>query len=106
MSKNKCKKCQHEISEYENAYNNGMCYDCKKEEYRAERAEALQNDWETTVEYEDEVVCPYCGYCIEDEDGYYERKGNGQDKCPKCGKMFNFEVYIDITYSTSRLKGE
>lgn len=106
MSKNKCKKWQHEISEYENVYNDGICCGCKKEEYRAEQAEALQNDWETAVEYEDEDVCPYRGYCTEDEDGYHERKGNGQDKCLKYGEMFNFEVHIDIAYSTSRQRGE
>ena len=102
MKEYKCKVCGSEISEFQHIYDNDMCYHCRKEEWDKNEAEMLQKNLQTTVDYADEIVCPYCGYRMADDYGYFERQGNGEEKCSQCRKIFNFEVNIEVTYSTSR----
>lgn len=52
------------------------------------------------------IVCPYCGYRIQDDDGYFAQKGDGEYECDSCGKTFNFSVNIEVTYSTTRQESE
>lgn len=102
MSDYKCKICGQEISEYQHNYNHDMCYSCAEDEYYKNLAEDLQKNLQTAVNWEDEVICPYCGYRIEDDEGYYVREGTGEEECPRCGKIFDFEACVEVTYSTSR----
>lgn len=102
MSEYKCKVCGKEIGEYEHSWNNGMCFDCIREEQHKNLSAMLQKNLQTSTDYEDEIVCPYCGYRMEDTESYYIGQGQGEDECPECGKTFDFEVHIEVTYSTSR----
>jgi DNA-directed RNA polymerase subunit RPC12/RpoP len=50
----------------------------------------------------DETVCPYCGFEIKDSCELF--LDSGVDECPKCGKAFCYERYIEVTYYTCRLE--
>lgn len=59
-------------------------------------------DRELETEFEDVVVCPYCGHRQQDDDGYYRLHGDGEYECPNCGKPFDLVVHEYIEYSTSK----
>jgi DNA-directed RNA polymerase subunit RPC12/RpoP len=50
------------------------------------------------------VVCPYCGF--EHQDSWEIRDDSGSMNCDDCGKEFEFERTVDITFSTSKSKIE
>ena len=102
MSEYKCKICGEAIDSFDYKYRNQLCFSCAKKEYQRKLAEALQDNEETETDFEDEVVCPYCGHRMQDDDGYFEREGDGEYECENCGKTFEFEVNIEVTYSTRR----
>ena len=106
MSNYKCKNCGIEISKYDHDYRDGICFLCRKERYYDELAQNLKEDEETETDNEDAIICPYCGNRIEDDDGYFARKGEGEYECDECGKTFNFTANIEVTYSTTRKEKE
>lgn len=97
-----CKICGRKIDEYNHTYENDLCYSCQKEIREREQAEALQNNEETETSYENDIVCPWCGTHMYDEDGYFVREGDGEYDCPECGKEFYFQADVEVTYSTQR----
>mgnify|MGYP002521752005 CR=1 FL=1 len=99
----KCKVCGKPISEYDYKYRNRMCIRCQVDETYRQQAAALQNDEETETEYEDDIVCPWCGYRMQDDDAYFVSEQSGEYDCPECGKMFHFDADIEVTYSTRRV---
>lgn len=101
-----CKECGREISEYTNSSNRGMCYSCSQNAYYSDLADRLRENEEIETSFEDEIVCPYCGHRMTDDEGYFEREGDGEYDCDECGKTFNFTVNIEVTYSTSRKEDE
>ena len=103
MEEYKCKVCGEKIYSYEHYFFNDTCFSCRKRQQSEELATSLQNDEETETCCEDEIVCPYCGYRIQDDDGYFEREQNGEFECYNCGKTFHYEVDIEVTYSTQRI---
>lgn len=97
-----CKICGKEISIFAHDYQDAMCSSCCKEAHYDELAQSLQENEETETNFEDEVVCPYCGNRMEDYDSFFIQQGDGECKCDECGKTFNFTTHIEVTYSTSR----
>lgn len=101
-----CKVCGRNLSNYEEAYCNGMCILCnakvEKDNYRLKRKTELQANREKETFREEEVICPYCGEVIDDSDGEYVREGGGDIECPECGETFILETEIRILYSTRR----
>lgn len=69
-----CKICGKEIHEYSHTYENDLCYSCQKEMREQQQAQALQSNDITETFYEDDIVCPWCGYRFEDDDGYFTRQ--------------------------------
>jgi transposase len=59
-------------------------------------------DKKLEYKYTDNVVCPYCGYVHEDSWEYGQDGGNME--CSECGKTFDWECHIQVSYSTSRKK--
>ena len=102
MNEYHCKICGKEISLFAQDYQDAMCSSCCKEAHYDELAQSLQEDEETETFCEDEVVCPYCGNRMADDDGYFIQEGDGEYECDECGKTFNFTVHMEVTYSTSR----
>ena len=102
MSNYKCKNCGREISKYDHDYRDGICFLCHKERYYDDLAQSLAENEETETECEDEIICPYCGYRMQDDDGYFLQERDGDYECDNCGKTFNFTVNVEVTYSTSR----
>lgn len=106
MSNYNCKICNREISEYEHDYQDGICLLCHKEHYYDDLAQSLKENEEVETDNEDVIICPYCGNRIEDDDGWFASKGDGEYECDECGKTFNFTANIEVTYSTSRKEDE
>lgn len=102
MSEYKCKICGKAIDSFDYKYQGGLCFSCAEKEKHRKLAEALQEDEETETDFEDEVVCPYCGFRIKDEENDFVNWGEGDYECPECGKTFEFEAHIEVTYSTRR----
>lgn len=102
MSDYKCINCGREIDSFDYKYQNQLCFSCAKKERQRKLAEKLQEDEETETDFEDEVVCPYCGYRMQDDCGDFVSEGSGEYDCPECGKTFEFEAHIEVTYSTRR----
>ena len=97
-----CKICGKEIGEYSHTYENDLCYSCQTEIREQKRAQELQSNEETETYYEDDIVCPWCGYSFEDDDGYFASRGDGEYDCPECGKEFYFQANIEVTFNTQR----
>lgn len=106
MSNYNCRICNREISEYEHDYQDGICLLCHKERYYDDLAQSLKENEEVETDNEDEIVCPYCGNRMQDDDGYFAQQGDGEYECDECGKTFNFTANIEVTYSTSRKEDE
>lgn len=97
-----CKICGKAIIEYEHKYKDGMCLSCVEKQEELKKAKRLQDDIETETFYEKDVVCPYCGYRIEDDEYYFLDEGQGEYECPECEKTFTFQAHQEITYCTQR----
>lgn len=101
--KYKCKKCGREIGEYDHTYENDLCYACQKELRFHTQAEALQSNEETETYDESDIVCPWCGYHIQDDEGTFVSESDGEYECDECGKVFKFQADVTVTYSTQRV---
>nr|DAT67846.1 MAG TPA: hypothetical protein [Caudoviricetes sp.] len=59
------------------------------------------------TEYENQIVCPYCGH--KDNNSWEFSGSDGEElehDCPKCGKTMICCRNVQITYSTYRKEGE
>ena len=56
---------------------------------------------EFDTDYEEDIVCPYCGYrhCEPEWSG-----GDGEFDCDNCDREFRVEEYVEITYSTRKIE--
>lgn len=106
MSNYNCKICNKEISKFEYDYQNAMCYSCRRNARYDELTQLLRKNEEIETDFEDEIICPYCGNRMQDDEGYFAQQGEGEYECDECGKTFNFTANIEVTYSTSRKEGE
>ena len=52
---------------------------------------------ESKHKFAKEVVCPYCLHEFSDS---WEFEESGEISCESCGKKFNMEREVEITYST------
>lgn len=52
--------------------------------------------------YENDLVCPYCGY--KDSDAFELPDDDGTIKCGRCGAEIRYTRNIEITYSTEPVK--
>ena len=50
---------------------------------------------------ENSIKCPYCDW--EDKDSWEFSEDSGTCTCGDCGKEFNVEREVEITYSTSKI---
>ena len=53
---------------------------------------------EIDCDYTDNIVCPFCGYVVEDSWEYGEDEDEGV--CPECDRKFELEVRVTTKYST------
>lgn len=80
------------------------CYPCKKERHEREIKQQIEDGEITSVDCEDEVYCPYCGWKqgaeCDDETFYVE--GEYGFTCCECEKEFWVETRVSYSYSTRR----
>ncbi len=59
---------------------------------------------EFDCDYQDHIICPYCGYANPDSwECLLPDKRDGDvldEECPDCGKNIKVTIHIDISYST------
>lgn len=67
-----------------------VCHDKRVEKRIAE----FHGDTECT----DEVTCPYCGYECSDS----WEMSEGEHECSDCGRTFDIEKNVTVTYCTSK----
>lgn len=53
---------------------------------------------ESDCEYTDSIVCPFCGYVVEESWEYEE--GESQGVCPECDRTFELEIMVQTHYTT------
>lgn len=63
------------------------------------RVEKRIAEFGADTDYTAEIVCPWCGY--EHSDSWEKEPGNRN--CPDCGRDFEVERNVEVTYSTSRI---
>lgn len=98
----KCRICGEEIM----FDVNGLCFVCDLET-ACERIEKMFQDDELIESIdESDVVCPYCGWRTQDDEGEFIIKGEGEERCYHCGKVFRFYVEQVAYYSTERIEEE
>jgi len=51
--------------------------------------------------FEDDIICPYCGYKFQDS---WEFGDNEEADCPECENSFDVEVIREIKYTTTKKK--
>lgn len=82
------------------------CLGCQKEVRYEKMKTQLRNNEMIKTFSEDVIICPWCGdvtECTEDL-AYYIDEQEGVDECGLCGKMFEFDVYVSVSYSTDRVE--
>ena len=56
------------------------------------------------INYEKEIICPYCGYKFQDSWEFNDEDGKEQEvDCPECDKEFTMWTEVEITYSTRKM---
>lgn len=53
-------------------------------------------------DYEDDLICPYCGYA--DHDAFELSDDDGETTCGRCGAEIHYTRNVEITYSTDGVK--
>ena len=71
-----------------------FCHDC-----REKRIEKWIAEFNGDTDCTNEIVCPWCGY--EHSDSW--EMGDGETECHDCGRKFETEKDVTVTYSTSRI---
>jgi transposase-like protein len=56
---------------------------------------------EGKFEYEDEILCPYCGEVYEDDEYQFYEEGEHEVECYHCEKTFNLNTHVTYSYSTN-----
>ena len=53
-------------------------------------------------DYENNVICPYCGY--EDRDSWELTDDNEEHNCGRCGAVVSYERVVTVEYNSSPVK--
>ena len=63
-----------------------------------ERVKTFDGD----TNYTENIICPHCG----DENGDSWESGEGETQCDECGRLYEIERIVDVSYCTTKIKGE
>lgn len=75
-----------------------QCKPCEEKERLMRIKDRMEKGFEH--EYEDEIVCPNCGYEFSDCNEY----GEGEQHCDECKKPFEMERHVSVSYSTKKIE--
>lgn len=73
------------------------CDKCHKKRVKAEIS-----NFDGDTEYTSEITCPWCGY--EMTDSWERSHDSDQTDCDNCGRKYEYERDVTVTYSTKKLK--
>ena len=64
--------------------------------------------YENEIWKDDDIVCPYCKYHLEDDDAevLYREYDNEEFECPECGRKFFLTSGYDWWYTTTPMVEE
>ena len=89
-------------------YKDGRSYIQCKECYKAEIEKQISDfaESETSTEYEDSAICPYCGHSHEGngESECFYQDGEVEFTCDHCNKDFKLTTNVSYSYSTYKIK--
>jgi hypothetical protein len=62
----------------------------------------MSDEQQNPIEHErtDEIVCPYCGYYIDEPERWATNRG--EQECPECYGNYSYERNRDCTYTTRK----
>jgi DNA-directed RNA polymerase subunit M/transcription elongation factor TFIIS len=103
-TKVKCPKCTHEETNYW-IKKWGHCVWCQ---FKIEDEQRKKHECEDAIKEGEGkskvgIICPHCGYMIEDDLQEFDR---GIHKCDECNKEFELEIEWTATYSTCKVEGD
>lgn len=70
-----------------------LCHSC-----RDKRIENQIANFNSDTDFEDEAVCPHCGYKHSDS----WEMSDGECSCSNCDRAFELTINTEVTYSTSK----
>jgi hypothetical protein len=70
------------------------CEACHRQNVEKEIA-----DFDGDTEFEEECVCPWCGYQTQPDSDIRD----GEDECGNCQRKFTMTRHYEVTYSTQRV---
>ena len=73
-----------------------LCRPCDKKRIQREMSECEQNPPDTN--FQDEVVCPWCGYVHGDS----WEISDGEFDCRNCGNGIEVESDVEVSYTTTK----
>lgn len=78
-----------------------ICVPCenKRRKKAVDEFQAQEHD-DFDFMYNDEIVCPWCGYKYNPEDTY----DDCEQECPNCAKTISIEIEHHMTFSTARVE--
>ena len=82
---------------------NGLCNKCREKE---DRKYDFKNyaEKEGRVTRDDEIMCPYCGFVLEDD--VFEYHDTSTFQCPECDKKSDLSVEYTAHFTTSKIEEE
>ena len=95
-----CKHCGVKDGEVKGNYvMDGSCRKCRE---RIDREFDFNYSKENggSIRRDDDIMCPYCGYVLEDDT--YEYHNDKSFDCPECGKTSDLEVEYTTHFTTSK----
>ena len=98
---NKCEICGRKVFG-----DDQICHECRSNKHVAEIKTLIENKSIDHTDFEDEIICPYCGEIHEDDDHQLNEEGIYEVDCMNCGCAFLAETYVTYNYSTKRLEEE
>lgn len=77
------------------------CETCREVEIQAQIAAYQENYREIDTIGEDSIICPHCGYKIDDTSEY--GTDDQEVECCNCGREYHLSPCISITYTTKKI---
>lgn len=113
---NKCDKCGKSITHVDRCDDCYKCDDCGTRDdlcsyiegvlcetcHKARVQKRIEN-FNGDTQYQDNIICPYCG--DKNEDSWEVEGDSGEIECDECGNTFEYERDVTVDYTTYKKGG-
>lgn len=96
-----CERC---VKPFKSCFSEAMCLRCSKEKALEDIQNRILSGEADSTDYEDDVICPWCGEALEPDCEYREFYEDGTHvmQCFSCEKEFTLSTSVSYSYSTKR----